>query len=48
MLDDWGGYVNYPPPGEVRPPEIFNACNLYKKLLTSVTIWGPSKGDCKS
>lgn len=35
---DWGGYVNYPPTGEVRPPEMFNACKLYKKLQTSVSI----------
>ncbi|MCJ1247183.1 hypothetical protein MMC30_004397 [Trapelia coarctata] len=32
---DWGGYVNYPPTGEVRPPEMLNAHDLYKKLQTS-------------
>lgn len=41
---DWEGYVNYPPAGEVRSPEMFNACNLYKKLQTSVSVQRPSCG----
>ena len=45
---DWDGYASYPPEGKLRSADILNACNLYRKLQSSVSAHEDINSHCRS